>query len=438
MKVSFENLGVVKRIDLDLSKKLSVFCGPNGTGKTYVCYAVYEYIRPIIVNSGVFDLDLLIKEKKLVISLDYDMLFELKKEYNKRLPLDYAFGVKKESFFSDFNISLNVDKEEFISKLRYSKFIFSLANENMKISYEKDAGSDELNIILENFESLDSSDSLETADVFQNSLLVKCLSFSSLLKVFILPVERNSAYTFANELAKNRLSSDVYSNRYPRAIQDTLATAIDLNHIKKQTSEYYWLAEEIENTILHGDVKVSENGELQFAPRRGRNTVLSIHLSASIIKNLSGLLIYLKHQARKNDLLIIDEPELGLHPDNQILLARIFAKLINNGIRLLISTHSDYIIRELNNLIMLSGNTPEIEKHREEWGYKEDECIKPEDVGAYLFNFTEENPSHVVVENLSVDETGFEVKTIDEAICNLNSLSEDIYYALKYGEDKMQ
>ena len=35
---------------------------------------------------------------------------------------------------------------------------------------------------------------------------------------------------------------------------------------------------------------------------------------------------------------------------------KIIAKLINKGFRFIISTHSDYIIREFNNLVMLSND----------------------------------------------------------------------------------
>ncbi len=35
MKILVKNLGAIKQAEIDLSKKLTVFCGPNGTGKTY-------------------------------------------------------------------------------------------------------------------------------------------------------------------------------------------------------------------------------------------------------------------------------------------------------------------------------------------------------------------------------------------------------------------
>ena len=54
-------------------------------------------------------------------------------------------------------------------------------------------------------------------------------------------------------------------------------------------------------------------------------------------------------------MIFIDEPELNLHPVNQRKIARILAKVANSGIKIIISTHSDYIVKEFNNLIMLSG-----------------------------------------------------------------------------------
>ena len=46
-------------------------------------------------------------------------------------------------------------------------------------------------------------------------------------------------------------------------------------------------------------------------------------------------------------MLFIDEPELNLHPGNQRRIARLFARLSKLGIKVFITTHSDYIIKEL-------------------------------------------------------------------------------------------
>lgn len=156
-------------------------------------------------------------------------------------------------------------------------------------------------------------------------------------------------------------------------------------------------------------------------------------MSASIVKTLSSLIFYLKHIATKNELIIIDEPELNLHPNNQIYLTRIFAKLINKGFRLLISTHSDYIIRELNNLIMASSEKEETQKIVKKLGYQDDEKLKSDNVSAYLFNYKSDKARYVTVSPIQVDDTGFDVETIDETVEKLNNVSEELFYSIKYG-----
>ena len=42
MILNINNLGTVKSASIDLSKKLTLFCGKNSTGKTYV------YLRTIL------------------------------------------------------------------------------------------------------------------------------------------------------------------------------------------------------------------------------------------------------------------------------------------------------------------------------------------------------------------------------------------------------
>ena len=43
MKIIIENLGPVRRIEFDSQKSLSLFCGINGSGKTYVA-SVLNYV----------------------------------------------------------------------------------------------------------------------------------------------------------------------------------------------------------------------------------------------------------------------------------------------------------------------------------------------------------------------------------------------------------
>jgi predicted ATPase len=131
--------------------------------------------------------------------------------------------------------------------------------------------------------------------------------------------------------------------------------------------------------------------------------------------------LFLRHHAQKDQLLVIDEPELNLHPDNQRRVARVLARLARGGVKALISTRSDYVIREINNLIMLSADRDGSLRRRH--GYEEEETLSPAQVGAYLFDATHARP-------LKVEPTGIEVETIDREINALNTVSQDIYFSL--------
>ncbi|WP_171017697.1 AAA family ATPase [Sphingobacterium daejeonense] len=153
-------------------------------------------------------------------------------------------------------------------------------------------------------------------------------------------MERNSIYSFSKELsiqrqdffdqAKDFVTSGSFnssstieryfkrSTRYPLAIRDGLSIAEDLSNTSKKRSEFAGLAEEIESDLLFGTVNVNKDGEVQFTSNKAKRLKIPIQLSASIVKTLSSLVFYLKHKAEQNDLIIIDEPELNLHPSNQV------------------------------------------------------------------------------------------------------------------------
>ena len=81
---------------------------------------------------------------------------------------------------------------------------------------------------------------------------------------------------------------------------------------------------------------------------------------------------------------MVDEPELSLHPKNQRRIARLFARLANLGVKVFITTHSDYIVKELNTLIMLNHDTPHLKRVAEENGYQKSELINVDQVKVYV------------------------------------------------------
>ena len=89
---------------------------------------------------------------------------------------------------------------------------------------------------------------------------------------------------------------------------------------------------------------------------------------------------------------LVEEPEAHLHPRAVVKLAELIAKAVNGGKRVVISTHSDFLLYKLNNLLMRSKAEKE-----------GDAALSPDDVAVYLVKWVEDGS---VVERLHVDEGG--------------------------------
>ena len=396
----------------------------------------------------------LIKNQKANFELITDSIWNYRRDEIKSLnkSLGSIYGVSEDianNLFKDFSISIAETKKEFDANILRMNFSNELKINDVTIEILKKVDSREINLKLK--DTVISKSSIEILELFLTSKLFSLIAFYPFTSSYILPVERNSIYTFskelsiqkqeflerAQELGSKKNNRDPFhwylkkSTRYPMPIRDGLEVAEDLNNYSKTKSEFYSFAEEIENELLNGKVIVTKDGDVQFSSNKAKRKKIPIHLTASIVKTLSSLIFYLKHIATKNELIIIDEPELNLHPNNQVYLARIFARLINQGFRLIISTHSDYIIRELNNLIMASSLKRTEPLKFNSFTYSKEYFLDFKTVGAYLFNFKNPTSRNVTISPIPISKSGFDVETIDDTIDELNDISEELFYALQ-------
>lgn len=458
MRVRIQNLGNVESGDIDISKKLTVFCGPNNTGKTYVSYILYSLIKAQYYFDEPLsqDLNKVITDGEVTLDIDVDALVKYRQRKTSvvRRSLESIFGISdkdKLALFSNLELHYGLSDKEFISSVKNYTLDYSMEWDGLMVRVYKEIGNMQVIVKRTGKESSITDDLVFFSMRFKADLYNRLINYP-FVQTSIFPVERNSIYTFNKELSiqRNELIEQMQalkenrkigydsvdrllgrSTRYPLAIRDCLSVANDLNNLKKNNSEYAAFSEMLEQKLLGGKITVTKEGEVEFVPKRGQR--LPIHLSASIVKTLSSLTFYLKHLAVRGDLIIIDEPEMNLHPDAQVILARILALLVNNGLNLLISTHSDYIIRELNNLISL-GSIEDRAEVMEELGYNEGEVLKADDVSVYLFKPRKKNSKISTIISVPVKEDGFSLETIDNVIFELNSNSDRITYKLKYDE----
>lgn len=453
MKINIKELGAIKEATIDLDKPLSIFCGQNNTGKTYLAYIIYAISRiKISKNPLKINIPQLIEKGEITIEINNKDFYEYRNKIlvDIKLNLNAIYGISDElveRMFSGLEIKFLSDYDSFNKKLQTMYFEETISFDLHKFKFLKERNKNKLKIQLS--EGIDYKNILDNKyfEILLTSVLSTKIAFYPVSNAVIFPVERNSIFTFSKELSINRnmlvdqmqkLSKgdklnpleilQNSSNRYPLAITDGLKISNDLQNIQKIKSSFYDIAEEIEEKLMCGSLMVNRDGSVEFISNKNKGRKIPIHMTASLIKTLSSLVFYLKYTAEKNDLIIIDEPEMNLHPDNQILLTRLFAMLLNRGFRLLISTHSDYIVREFNNLIMASNE--KAKKIANEYKYDENISIKPEDVGCYYFHFSKPNAKQVVVKQLNVDEFGFEVESIDKEINAQNEIAMSMFYEI--------
>jgi hypothetical protein len=146
--------------------------------------------------------------------------------------------------------------------------------------------------------------------------------------------------------------------RYPRPVEDFLdfLTDVELSSgpLPSDKNPFQMLADAVEQKIQHGNktrFRQTRFGGQEIKVDVKRSLSIDLYNASSSIKQLASFLLYLRYRAAPNDFLIIDEPEMGLHPESQARVLEALAILVNLGVRVLVTTHSPYIMAHLNNLV---------------------------------------------------------------------------------------
>ena len=144
------------------------------------------------------------------------------------------------------------------------------------------------------------------------------------------------------------------------------------------------LAKSLEKNLLKGDIKVRHKNidypAFLYRPEGWERDLPLMHAS-SMVSELAPVALYLRYVVEQGDTLIIEEPESHLHPEMQVAFVRQLAAAVKAGIRLIITTHSEWILEELANLIRLS----DLPAERRQGIAGADVALGWDEVGAWFF-----------------------------------------------------
>lgn len=163
------------------------------------------------------------------------------------------------------------------------------------------------------------------------------------------------------------------------------------------------ISKRIEQEMLQGEIIVKysdiEYPEFYYRPDGWKRDIPLLN-SSSMVSDLAPVVLHLRHVVNKGagDVLIIEEPESHLHPAMQVEFVRHLAAAVNAGIHVMLTTHSEWVLEELANLIRLS----ELPKSRRKDFVDTDSALTPDQLGMWLFE-PKKSPKGTVVREIPLD-----------------------------------
>jgi len=165
------------------------------------------------------------------------------------------------------------------------------------------------------------------------------------------------------------------------------------SRVGEGASPFQSALEVLEEDLLKGAVDFSyPDGvpvpEIVYRTRAKRKKLeIPIQRASSTVGELAPLVLWIKYLLRPGGMLVIEEPEAHLHPENQRRVARALVRLVRAGVTVLCTTHSPLILHQVSNHILASRADPARWK---ELGFTEEDLLREEEVGAYLFRMRED------------------------------------------------
>lgn len=391
IKVRIDQLGRIRNSEI-LVSPLMVFSGESGLGKSYLALLCHYFFELLINTSRLnhffvdndIDFNVLSKDFK-----DAGTALEIKKQdleawmaKDAILYLRYMLGY--DGISGQIKITLPESVPETMA-FTYKKELTGLVNEediytilslgNLRFRIQEKTQFDEspfafllrfvmIDYIFGNYQMLDST--------------------------FVLPPSRGPILT--EQIIP---TTGMYS--------EFLNDMAGLNRIKPRPDTASEIVLKLFRMILEGEVNKEETTYIYTT----NDASMPVSAAAASIREIAPLQILAKKQDVSRCAILVEEPEAHLHPLKQRMMADIIGALSHNGAIMQITTHSDYFLRRLNELIMFAkakkttDDPDKLKTLSEEVNIVEDMSIDESIIGAYLLRKQADNTSIAVKQDIS-------------------------------------
>lgn len=337
---SVERLGAIEKSKIAL-KQFMILSGESGVGKSYVAMMV-NYIFHVLWSD----------ERLNKFFKDNNFSFnEMRKTWKNK---DRAFLIKRK----ELQNWMNKDIVEYLKYMTKSNNLNARIKielpipENLVFNYVEEIGglveaadayfriniNDELYYLVKN-----EDESIERETCFSFLLrfyLTKCIfdDYQGFKYNYILPPSRGAVMT------ENVKSETGLFQSFQDTLDSINTASPNQDHIDEHLIEQF-------KKILDGRVYKDKVTGTYFYETN--NTVIPISAAASSIKELAPLSLFVNRFDISYASILIEEPEAHLHPLKQRMMADIISLLVDNNACIQITTHSDYLLRRINELVNL-------------------------------------------------------------------------------------
>jgi predicted ATPase len=411
-------------------KPLTLLIGPNGSGKSYAAMliqSVFEsYMRsakdvPIFINSifnNAFDKGFAntylnkfsdiseqieeFKHKGQIPIESTDVLinniFEVLYENRLSQELIYAFS-------SQLDDLIQIGKGHFEIKNTIGPYSAYLIYEKGNKLTLKEHTSIDVNVeeeqrkrIISQLKEIDKINvpllpSLALLELVFAGTAIFSLKTSKFLPTscYYLPAARSGIIQVRKKILTDEYKQNPYfdKNQIQQLSGSVSSFIYNIHNLPEEKGQLYNLARDLENELINGEIvkSIQEDHIYPDIKYKYLDSEIPLHRASSTVSELTPIILYLKYIIKKGDLLIIEEPEAHLHPRNQLILAKYLVRLIRNGVNLIITTHSDYLLQKLNNFMLLSEIDPQ--KRSGMSNHNIQDYLLSQEVGAYVFEESE-------------------------------------------------
>ncbi|QLA17633.1 AAA family ATPase [Desulfolutivibrio sulfoxidireducens] len=408
MIIKIRNFGPIREYTFDIRKDMHLIFGGNSVGKSYAITVVYLIIKSFLDNQDAY-LDYLLRFKPNYlpekinykdIVTDQDVIkkdvLTILKNYIEETLISRLTNSLVATFYLMENLQnqFTNDKLEIEFNVRGLKVCIGIDDNRLYVSGIELLNQIEVKRIKANRHCRRDKDKivlyyvegnlqLFNAHVMELSVLLYSFLSSGIRDhigaVYFLPASRSGLYQALSafgpifaELSKNRayLSKKIELPGISEPLSDYFISLSEIGFSRRglAASKFNAIASLIEDEVLHGRVEYdAKTKKIMFLPNN-TNLKLDLASTSSMVSELSPIVSFIRYILRRSDrrsryhiqesrngakpLVFIEEPEAHLHPENQAKIMSIFARLVENDVKIIVTSHSNYMFNKANNLIL--------------------------------------------------------------------------------------